>query len=176
MFITSTVFVVEGKTDQALVRGLIEAYVVITDGSNVPRETIDHLIALEKYHKIVVIEDPDQTGKRISNKVSTALNNAVTITISKKDILKKGKIGVAESDPKKLKRLIEQHVTPPFVTTSDITFNDLYGLGLQGTGSKLLIDKLLNKLPLMRSSLKGILQQLHLLNISMHEVKRALYE
>lgn len=176
MYATSTVFVVEGKTDYTLIKSLVSAYVVITDGLNVPRETITHLVALSKYHKIVIIADPDQNGKRISLKVKEALQNAVIVTIKKSDIVKKGKVGVAECDPKILFSLIKEQFDPPFVTSSDVTMNMLFDLGLHGSGSSILKARLISNLPLIKSGLRKLTAQLQMLNISIKEVRKALYE
>jgi ribonuclease M5 len=59
------ILVVEGASDKAFISTFLEADFVITNGSEVSRETIEYLKEAKKTRDIVVLTDPDSPGKRI---------------------------------------------------------------------------------------------------------------
>ena len=52
------IIVVEGTSDEALISSFMDADIVVTNGSDVPRETIEYLKEAKKKRDIVVLTDP----------------------------------------------------------------------------------------------------------------------
>ncbi|HZJ89689.1 MAG TPA: toprim domain-containing protein [Bacilli bacterium] len=161
----SCVFVVEGKTDKALLQSLTNNYIVITDGTNVSRETINHLQALEKFHNIVIITDPDINGTKISEKIGNSLNNPIIINVLRTEIKTKRKIGVAEMDRiALLNKISEYNYGTKIIATIDYyPFWEFSRLNLANKATK---QAFLNEYSLMKGSTKSIHQQLQYLGIT----------
>lgn len=174
--LANTVFVVEGNHDAEKLKKAGATYTVVTEGTKVPRETLNHLQALEKIHTIVILADPDKPGLYIIEKLSRALNNPVILTIPKKETIAKRKVGVENAKIEVIKTHINPYLGSRFISTSDITYNDLLSLGLMGEGSYRKKEVLYRSLPLIRMPLKGILTQLQLLNITLTKLKEILHE
>lgn len=107
----SYVFVVEGKTDKALLQTYTKNHIVITDGTNVSRETISYLKQLENYHNIVIITDPDKNGMKIRMKIMENLVQPIVIDVTRDEMKLKKKIGVAEMSRKSLFHKIKPYNT-----------------------------------------------------------------
>ena len=73
--IINAIIVVEGKSDVQFLESFIDARFVITNGSDVPRETIEYLKELSKNNKIIVLTDPDSPGKRIRDILNNEIPN-----------------------------------------------------------------------------------------------------
>lgn len=172
----NTIFVVEGHHDAEKLKKAGASYVVITEGTKVPRETMNHLKALEMNHTIAILTDPDKPGRYIEEKLMNFLSQPIMLRIPKKETVAKNRVGVENAKVTVLHDLIAPYLTSAFVTTSDITYQDLLLLGLMGEGSANKKEKLYSKLPLIQMPMKGILTQLHLLNISLKELKEIFHE
>ena len=57
------ILVVEGATDVAFLSSFLDAEFVTTNGSDVPRETIEYLKEAVKRKNVVVLTDPDYPGR-----------------------------------------------------------------------------------------------------------------
>ena len=81
--------VVEGATDVAFLQSFLDADFVITNGSEVSRETIDYLKAVKKSREIVVLTDPDFPGQRIRNILDQEIPGLLHAFIPKEKAIKK---------------------------------------------------------------------------------------
>ena len=72
------ILVVEGKTDKDLIDSFLNCDIVLTNGSEVSRGTIDYLKEASKTRPIIILTDPDTPGKRIrdilNHEIPTAHN------------------------------------------------------------------------------------------------------
>ncbi|MCL8212786.1 ribonuclease M5 [Mesoplasma whartonense] len=94
------VVVVEGKTDSAKLKKIYGETIKVleTSGMGINREIINQIKTLGIDHQIIVFTDPDTPGKKIREIINQALEGEVyNAFIEKKDILKPGKIGIAEA-------------------------------------------------------------------------------
>ena len=94
----SAIIVVEGQTDKALIASFLDAEVVTVNGSAVSRETLEYLQEASKTREIVVLTDPDSPGKRIRDVIASFVPGVKHAFIPKEKAIKRGKVGVAESD------------------------------------------------------------------------------
>ncbi len=170
------IFVVEGKHDEERLKKLDYTYVVRTEGTSVPRETIRHLQALAALHDIIILTDPDGPGQNIANILRTHIPSAKTLNILKKDSIKNNTVGVENVPLHLLKEYVLPFINKKFVTSSDVTYPKLLYLGLAGPNSKVKKIKIAKQFHLLVSSLKNMLLQIQLLNINYEDLKEALYE
>jgi len=124
--------VVEGKTDAAYLATFIEAEVVITNGSDVPRETIDYLTTLSEIKPIVVLTDPDGPGQLIRHKLNQAIPNLRHAYIPKDMAIRQNRVGVAYAPKDIINEALEQAIQHSPLTRGNLTVNDLFKLGLVG--------------------------------------------
>ena len=91
------ILVVEGASDKAFISTFLEADFVITNGSEVSRETIEYLKEAKKTRDIVVLTDPDSPGKRIRDILDQNIPGLLHAFVPKEHSIKHHKVGVAES-------------------------------------------------------------------------------
>ena len=65
--IVKPVIVVEGTSDVNKLSLLVDADYVVTNGSEVSRETLRYIKELSKTRQIIILTDPDYPGERIRN-------------------------------------------------------------------------------------------------------------
>lgn len=175
-FLLNTVFVVEGKNDRERLAKLGIPYVVITDGSNVSRETLNHLQALEKKHKIVILTDPDGPGHKISAKLLASLTNPELLSVAKADAISKKGVGIEYVSLEILRKLLAEYMQKTYVSASDINYIDLINLNLSGPHSKAKRTHIAETFKLINGSLKTIYPQLLLLDIKLESIIELLNE
>lgn len=172
----NTIFVVEGKNDRERLLKLGIPYVVITDGSNVSRETLRHLQTLEKKHRIVILTDPDGPGHNISAKLQGALNNPFVLCVAKVHATRKNEVGIEHIPLKVLQDLLSEYMQNTYVSSSNITYLDLIKLNLSGPESKAKRAKISAAFNLINGPLKMVYIQLLLLDINYESISELLNE
>ena len=73
--VINALIVVEGTTDVSLLTSFLDAEIVTTNGSDVPRETIDYILEASKRKDVIVLTDPDYPGKRIRDVLDRHIPN-----------------------------------------------------------------------------------------------------
>ncbi|MFA5485954.1 MAG: toprim domain-containing protein [Bacilli bacterium] len=172
----NTIFVVEGKSDSERLHKLGVPYIVRTEGTKVPRETINHLCALAKKHQIVILTDPDGPGEYISEIIVKKIPQSIVLKIDKKLAIKSNNVGIENVGLPALKTIIDPYINNIFMTTSLLKFSDLLSLNLTGPQSKENKAKLANKFSLLTSSLKNMYTQMLLLDLNFNDLVEALNE
>ena len=125
------ILVVEGKSDVAFLTNYIDAEFVITNGSDIPFETINYLKEMSKSKDIIVLTDPDFPGKKIRDTLDKEIPNLKHVFIDKERAIKHHKVGVAEADIDVVLNALE-HVYENRDPLGTISMSDLYELGLIG--------------------------------------------
>lgn len=126
------IIVVEGASDEALIRSFLDVDVVTTNGSAVSRETIEYLIEASKTRDIVVLTDPDSPGKKIRDELDQAIKGLHHAFVRKEKSIKRGKVGVAESDKDEILRALSQIIPSYSNAKGSLTMADFAELGLMG--------------------------------------------
>ena len=169
------IIVVEGKSDVAFLNNYIDAEFVITNGSDVPSETINYLIEASKTKQIIVLTDPDFPGKQIRTKLDEHIPNLKHCYIDKDKAIAHGKVGVAEADIYEVLFKLEHLFTNTKSVKGDLKMNDLYELGLTGSDdSEQLRQKIENKFHLGHNNSKSLLNKLNTLCIRKEDIIKAL--
>lgn len=127
--VINKVIVVEGKSDVSFLSQYIDAEFVVTNGSEIPVETIKYLQCIKK--EIIVLTDPDFPGKKIRDTLDTYIPNLKHCFISKENSVKHGKVGVAEGNIEEILKALENNFEINR-NIGELTMNDLYKLGFVG--------------------------------------------
>ena len=174
----SPVIVVEGKTDIAKLEKITNAILISTNGSSVPRETLDYIKELSKERKIIILTDPDYPGLRIRNIINQEIPNAYNAFVSRDKASNGKKLGVAETPIEEIVRALENARVFSLEKEEKLyTLSDLYKLGLVGQiNSSFLREKVYKRYNLGYGNAKTLIKRLSSLGINKDELKEYLKE
>ena len=169
------IVVVEGKSDVSFLSNFIEAEFVTTNGSEISKETIDYLKKASAFRKIYVLTDPDYPGERIRKILDDNINNLSHCFVRKEHSIKKGKVGVAESNKEEIELALKNAVTFDKKPENSITMYQLSELGLTGEGdSSLKRKQVCEKLHLGYCNAKTFLNRVNSCGLTIDEISKAL--
>ena len=169
--IINAIIVVEGKSDVQFLESFIDARFVITNGSDVPRETIEYLKELSKNNKIIVLTDPDYPGLRIRNQVEKYVQNCKHAFVDRKDAIGRKKLGIAEANKEAVKKAIENVVTFSNQEES-ISWKEFLELDIIGDKKKRL--KVYDLFHLGYGNAKTLFKRLNMVGISREMIEKEL--
>lgn len=174
----SPVIVVEGKTDIAKLEKITNAILISTNGSSVPRETLDYIKELSKERKIIILTDPDYPGLRIRNIINQEIPNAYNAFVSRDKASNGKKLGVAETPIEEIVRALENARVFSLEKEEKLyALSDLYELGLVGqNNSSFLREKVYKRYNLGYGNAKTLIKRLSSLGINKDELKEYLKE
>ena len=123
--------VVEGIHDLNKLKSVIDAEIIITHGMHVSDEIINTIKENSETRGVIVFTDPDTPGDLIRQKISEACPLVKHAHLKAKDARHKQKVGIEHASSEAiLSALSNLYTLNEF--TSDLTFSDLYELGLSG--------------------------------------------
>jgi len=171
------IIVVEGTSDEAFISSFLDADIVKTNGSDVPRETIEYLKKASKYRDIVVLTDPDSPGKRIRDILDQNIAGLQHAFVLKEHSIKHHKVGVAESTKEDILGALAHLIPSKNNVRGDLVMADLFSLGLTG-GEKASQKRSLleHNLHVGHTNGKTLLKRLNALGLSRKEIEDALNE
>ncbi|MCH5180597.1 MAG: ribonuclease M5 [Erysipelotrichales bacterium] len=168
----NAVIVVEGKSDVQFLESFLDAEFVITNGSEVSRETIEYIRSLSMIKKVIVLTDPDSPGKRIRDILDNEIPNLSHAFVEKNKSIKKHKVGVAESSKEHILEAISNLLEKNELVQGTLTMRDLYTLDLCGKDySNSLRVKVMSELHLGYGNAKTLLKRLNSMNIDYDKLK-----
>lgn len=161
------VIVVEGKSDYTLLKSFLDAEIIITNGSEISKETLDLIKKANEEYGVIILTDPDYPGTRIRNIISEYIGNCKHAFIEKSKAIKGKKVGVAETKKEDILNALENVITFKDVTNNDVSYNDLYELGFIGKkDSKQKREKVANYYHLGWCNGKNFLRRINMFNIT----------
>lgn len=86
----SKIVVVEGTHDEALIKQVFKNQAcVVTNGSEISKETLAMIKSLSFDNEIIIFTDPDHPGEKIRARVHEVVPNAIDCFIKKNDCISK---------------------------------------------------------------------------------------
>ena len=128
IFLNKTL-VVEGKEDAAYLSNYISSEIVVVNGFELSKDIISYL----KRKDVILLLDPDESGKRIREKLNKELPNADNIEIDIEKCNRGVKNGVAECQIDEILSRLHSYVIENNNKETDIRPSDLYNLGLMNS-------------------------------------------
>jgi len=161
-------YLVEGKTDIARLKFEGAKYVVQTRGYNLSLQTINFLKLAQEKRKIILLFDPDQSGKMTAKMIASILTNCTIVNLNKQMCIGCGKIGIAESDNKYLKKILLPYLREDSNAKEkeSITYQELIELGLVGNNAKELRKIIKDKFFVNVTNGKTLLRDLNILRLN----------
>ena len=165
------VIVVEGKSDVLFLETFLEPIdFIITNGSEISKNTINTIKEYSKKYKIIVLTDPDFPGKKIRDIINNNIENCYNAFISKDVSIKKNKVGVAESTKDEvLKSLQNLHIFSKTLQNPTISLKDLTERGYLEVNQKEFRDYISHKYNFDIVNTKRFIKRVNLLNIPIKE-------
>lgn len=169
--VINALIVVEGTTDVSLLTSFLDTEIVTTNGSDVPRETIDYILEASKRKDVIVLTDPDYPGKRIRDVLDQHIPNLKHAYIPKEKAIKHHKVGVAESDKQTILDALSHITITKSPTPGNLTYSDLLELKLVGENSKVNKEKVETHFHLGYGNGKTLLKRLNAMNIDKKQLE-----
>jgi ribonuclease M5 len=164
-----SLIVCEGIHDEERIKKVYpNAFCVITNGSEISRETLLMIKEYSKTHKIIIFTDPDSPGERIRHKVLEVVPNASEAFLPKKICISKNhkKVGIEHAPLEDIKGALNQYIDKD-IEQGSLTNVDMLDLGLNGnSNASRLREQIANKLNIGRPNAKTFLKRINALNIS----------
>ena len=167
------IIVVEGYHDESKIKAVYpDLDVIVTNGSEISKETLNLIKSLSNDNEIVIFTDPDYPGERIRKKILEVAPNAKQLFLRKKDCISNNnkKVGIEHAS----KELIKEALDSILIVNKNenhLNMNDLFDLGLIGSNnSAILREKLADYLNLGKPNGKTILKRLNILGLNKNEV------
>jgi ribonuclease M5 len=173
----SAIIVVEGTTDANWLKSFLEAEIVITNGSDVPRETIEYLQEAIKTKPVIIMTDPDGPGQKIRHKLDQSIPGLKHAFVPKEEALAKGKVGIAQASQASIMEALETMIETNAVTRGTLTNYDLMALGLASSPQAARRrDFIGRRFHVGHNNGKQLLYRLNHLNVTFEALKKALKE
>lgn len=175
--ICNAILVVEGKSDVAFVNSFLDCEIVPTNGTAIPRETIEYLSKAIQYREIIVLSDPDYPGLSIRKTLDELIPNLRHAFIRKEVSIKGNKVGVAESTKDEILNSIKAIPVNRSGEHGCITMHDLYRLCLVGFPESKLKRKAVSEyFHLGYVNAKTFIKRVNQFNISYNEIEECINE
>lgn len=168
--------VVEGKHDEAALKRLIDADIVITHGLHGDEALLDVLREAVKTRGVIVFTDPDHPGQRIRERIAQAVEGVSHAYLNANDARAQGKVGIEHAAPEAILAALANVVTLGD-SESDLTRQDLFELGLSGHPDSHLRRSALSKhLHLPDVNPKQLLVQMRARNLTKDQLSTVMNE
>ena len=163
--------IVEGQADKAFLASFLDCEIVVLDGFNIPRRTINYVLARSKLTTPLLLSDPDEAGENIRKRVNTMVPNVVNLYLNfdNRKIYKKH--GVAESTKESVLTLLKPYLGV-YNCFSDVNLFDL--INYEEMFGKSFYELISKKFSLGTTNKKMILQRLKYLNVQKKDIDKAL--
>lgn len=165
---------VEGYHDLAKLREIypnIEC--VITNGSEVSKETLEELKQLNEKRGLILFLDPDYQGERIRRLINDYVGNTKHAFLNKQDCINKArnKVGIEHANSALIKEALDKTYTT-IEKNNDISMKMLYDFKLVGSKNSRLRRKILcDQLGIGLSNAKTLLVKLNMFGITKKQIE-----
>lgn len=151
---------------------------IITNGSEISKETLDMIKRYSLNYQIVCFLDPDYPGERIRSIISNIVPECKHVYIKKELCISKNrkKVGVEHASIDDIKKVLDPVLTINKIIkkNKEITINDLYELCI--IGNKKLRVYISNYYNIGNPNNKTLLNRLNSLNIDLNDLKKVVGE
>ena len=169
------VIVVEGKSDLTFLKSFLDADIIITNGSEISKQTLDFIKKANEDSGVIILTDPDYPGTRIRNKIVDYIGECKHAFIEKEKAIKGKKVGIAETKKEDIIKALENVITFKKEEKITITYSDLCELGLVGEkDSKAKREKIANYYHLGWCNAKAFYKRINMFKISKEQLKEVI--
>ncbi|MEA5026912.1 MAG: ribonuclease M5 [Erysipelotrichaceae bacterium] len=158
--------VVEGKSDEAKLKGIFPAEVITTNGTHLGKAKLDLIRQAQAQNGVIIFTDPDHPGDMIRQKINEAVPGCLNAFITSDKARHKQKVGIEHAEVSEIIQALNQLITYQEQPTG-IGYAQLRGLGLIGSPeSNKLRMRLCRKLNIGLCNGKTLIKRLNMAGIS----------
>ncbi len=169
--------VVEGRDDTAVLKQVTDALIIETHGFGIAKKTWQLLDKAYAEKGLIILTDPDFSGEQIRRKLTAKFPNSKHAYMPRKKAIKNGDIGIENSTPEDVKKVLEKVCTVNLDEGDIFTLQDLDRAGLIGTKeAKELREKVGANLGIGYGNGNAMLKKLNSFGISREDFERAVAE
>lgn len=163
------VVVVEGKNDANKIKSIFpNVNIIITNGSEINKQTIDDIYKASLNDEVVLCLDPDGPGEKIRRKILEKVTNVNQVFAIKSKAISKNKKKVGIEHMSKEDILLMFSDIKINKNTNNISYIELYELGFMTSKQKRI--KLCEKLGISYCNGKQLVKRLNMFGITMEEI------
>lgn len=165
------VVVVEGKNDANKIKSIFpDVNVIITNGSEINKQTINDIYKASLVDEVVLCLDPDGPGEKIRRKIIEKVENVSQVFANKYKAISKNKkkVGIEHMSKEDIVNMFKDIKMNKY--NNEITYIQLYELGFMTSKQKRI--NLCEKLGISYCNGKQLLKRLNMFGISMEEIKK----
>lgn len=164
--------VVEGKTDLIFLKSFLDADIVITNGSEISKNTLDFIKKANEKQGVIILTDPDYPGLRIRNIITDYIGSCKHAYVEKNKAIKGKKVGIAETKKEDIIEALRNVVTYKKDYKKQIKESNLYEIGLLGKeDSKRKREYVCNHFHLGWCNAKTFLKRINMFGLTLKEIK-----
>ncbi len=131
--IISEVIVVEGRDDTAQVKLAVDALTIETHGFGIARKTWELIEKAYNEKGIIILTDPDFSGKEIRRKLTEKFPDAKQAFLDRTLATRNGDVGIENADPVEIRKALEMaHCTLKEEKQDAFTEEDMFVARLAG--------------------------------------------
>lgn len=167
--------VVEGKTDLIFLKSFLDADIVITNGSEISKNTLDFIKEANEKQGVIILTDPDYPGLRIRNIITNYIGDCKHAYVEKSKAIKGKKVGIAETKKEDILEALKNVVTYKKNNQKLVSESDLYELGLLGKNdSKSKRKKVCDYYHLGWCNAKTFLKRVNMFGLTIKKIKEVI--
>lgn len=174
MEIIKEVVVVEGYHDLAKLKSIYkEIDVVITNGSEISKETLEELRILNQIRGLILFLDPDYQGERIRKMINDYVGITKHAFLPKHKCINKNKtkVGIEHALKSDISEALNNVIEEQITQENNFVLKDIYDLDLIGCKNAKLNRKVLTEnLGIGLSNGKSILRKLNMFGFTKEEI------
>lgn len=167
------VIVVEGRHDEQKLKSIFPGIeCIVTNGSEISKETLDLIYRTSLVKEVILFLDPDYPGKRITQKILDTKGRFKIAFINKQNAISANqkKVGVEHASKNDIIQSLENHFTVAS-GRAKITTKDLMKRGLMGASdAKKARDRLCKSLNLPVLNSKSFAKTLTMIDITLERI------
>ena len=179
--------IVEGRDDEARVKQLLDAMIIVTHGFGIKEETWKLIDKAYRQKGVIIFTDPDHAGEMIRRKIEKRCPKALHANLSREKARKNKDIGVENASSEDILTAILSAKSKKSETQgksllsnnsqseSSLSPEDIYALGIcGGEGAKIRRERLCDKLGIGYTNAKGFIKRANDFGISKKDIMEAL--
>lgn len=167
------VIVVEGHHDTDTLRRYFDCDTIETSGLGLNQETLEKIKQAQKTRGVIIFTDPDSPGNIIRHKINAEIPGCKNAFVNKKDAHTTKKVGIEHASYEALLEALENIVTYKQVS-STLTMADMIDLGLTGSDSKVLREKVGVYYHVGFANAKTMLRRLNFLQVTKEDISKVI--
>lgn len=163
--------VVEGRSDTAKLKSIVECDTIETSGSQISLATLQQIKMLSKDRGVIIFTDPDYPGMQIRKKVQDYIGDCKHAFVKKEVAIAHGKVGIAEADVDAILEALE-NCSSFIIDSNSLEWADFIDLDIIGDKKKRLY--IYDQFHLGYGNAKTLFHRLNMIGVTKNDLQEIL--